>query len=567
MRRLFILLPLIVAAPVLAVERSWPPLGPDNIVLIVNKNAPESTMLAYEYSQLRGIPRNRTVVLDVTNAEDMDFDLYERRVVPTIRKFLIDHHLRDQTTCLLTFMGVPFRIRAKVDTSAEKQEYKDLVANHDKQIKQAEEWVGQLESLAKSLDPAFLPRLQMLHEDESDALSRRALAAMRATAIKIDVMTDLVERRSATNQLIVLITDLKGAADFMLRFGAAAMSNPDQTPEQHQHWVDLRNQVNQAYTQIQSLEELRYDADARAKVRQLVGENFGLLDLLHVEEIQMNYLQPDGTTNSALDNELALLWWDYYPRGGPYPNPLNYKISGRSPHSLPPTLMVSRLDAPNEDVVKDMIETSVRIEQQGLQGDVAINSYHYPNSDSGDLTNPYKQLDHSLRNLAAMTQEQTKLTVHQEYTRFYEHRELKHIALYCGWYSLRDYRPGMVFASGAVGYHIASFEMLALHNVGETGWVHGLLNDGVVGTLGPVAEPYLWAFPRPDEFFPLLMTGKLTLAEVYWRTEAMSSWMTCLIGDPLYNPYKVNPAMRVEDLPAGLRNALGGPTDSRPGAQ
>ena len=48
--------------------------------------------------------------------------------------------------------------------------------------------------------------------------------------------------------------------------------------------------------------------------------------------------------------------------------------------------------------------------------------------------------------------------------------------------------------------------------------MRGLLIDGVVGTLGPVAEPYLQSFPTADEFFPLLLTGKLTLAEVYWRT-------------------------------------------------
>jgi hypothetical protein len=64
------------------------------------------------------------------------------------------------------------------------------------------------------------------------------------------------------------------------------------------------------------------------------------------------------------------------------------------------------------------------------------------------------------------------------------------------------------------------------------------------------------AFPPPDEFFPLLMTGKLTLAEVYWRTQLTTSWMMCLVGDPLYTPYRVNPAMKPEDLPVALQRAL-----------
>jgi hypothetical protein len=106
---------------------------------------------------------------------------------------------------------------------------------------------------------------------------------------------------------------------------------------------------------------------------------------------------------------------------------------------------------------------------------------------------------------------------------------------------------------GAVGFHVASFEMVSLRDPGNNGWVRGLLNDGIAATLGPVSEPYLQAFPSPDEFFPLLLTGKLTLAEVYWKTEPMSSWRMCLVGDPLYTPFKVHPAMKVQDLPERLQ--------------
>jgi hypothetical protein len=118
----------------------------------------------------------------------------------------------------------------------------------------------------------------------------------------------------------------------------------------------------------------------------------------------------------------------------------------------------------------------------------------------------------------------------------------------------------MTFVPGAVAYHVASLEMVGLHEGYETGWVHGLLSDGVVATLGAVAEPYLGAFPPPDEFFPLLMTGRLSLAEVYWRTEPTASWMICLIGDPLYTPFKNHPAIKPQDLPMPLRLALRSPT-------
>jgi hypothetical protein len=74
--------------------------------------------------------------------------------------------------------------------------------------------------------------------------------------------------------------------------------------------------------------------------------------------------------------------------------------------------------------------------------------------------------------------------------------------------------------------------------------------------VGPVAEPYLHSFPPADEFFPLLLTGKLTLAEVYWKSNPMTSWMNTCIGDPLYKPYAVKPVLTVEDLPAQLQKAV-----------
>jgi hypothetical protein len=111
----------------------------------------------------------------------------------------------------------------------------------------------------------------------------------------------------------------------------------------------------------------------------------------------------------------------------------------------------------------------------------------------------------------------------------------------------------MKFVPGAVGYHIASYELTSLRDPTNTGWGRGLIGDGVVATVGPVSEPLLHAFPAPDDFFPLLLTGKLTLAEVYWRTCPLTSWKMCALGDPLYTPFKRDPALRIDDLPERLR--------------
>jgi uncharacterized protein (TIGR03790 family) len=117
-------------------------------------------------------------------------------------------------------------------------------------------------------------------------------------------------------------------------------------------------------------------------------------------------------------------------------------------------------------------------------------------------------------------------------------------ALYCGWYSLATYVPAFKWNQGAVGYHVASAEATTLKKPGAQVWCKRMLEEGVAATLGPVAEPYLVSFPLPDQFFPLLMTGRLTLLETYFLTVPQVSWMQILIGDPLYQPFKNHPAIR-----------------------
>ena len=70
---------------------------------------------------------------------------------------------------------------------------------------------------------------------------------------------------------------------------------------------------------------------------------------------------------------------------------------------------------------------------------------------------------------------------------------------------------------------------------------------GAAATLGPVAEPYTIGFPKPEEFFGFLATGKYTLVRRYAH-RILSSWMTVLVGDPLYNPFAKNPRLKEEQV-------------------
>jgi uncharacterized protein (TIGR03790 family) len=114
-------------------------------------------------------------------------------------------------------------------------------------------------------------------------------------------------------------------------------------------------------------------------------------------------------------------------------------------------------------------------------------------------------------------------------------------ALYCGWYSLAKYVDAFDWSPGAVGYHLASSEAASLRDEKSQVWCKRMLEDGVAATIGPVSEPYLFSFPRPEEFFALLLRGELTLVECYYRTLPLNSWRMALIGDPLYRPFKSKP--------------------------
>ena len=103
-----------------------------------------------------------------------------------------------------------------------------------------------------------------------------------------------------------------------------------------------------------------------------------------------------------------------------------------------------------------------------------------------------------------------------------------------------------------VGWHVAAFEARQLRDANSRQWCPQMIRHGVAATIGSVNDPTLGAFPAPQEFFPLLLTGKYTIAECYWRTSAYAGWRMLLIADPLYNPFAANPQLEPKDLPAGL---------------
>jgi uncharacterized protein (TIGR03790 family) len=262
-------------------------------------------------------------------------------------------------------------------------------------------------------------------------------------------------------------------------------------------------------------------------------------------------------SEAAVDSELALLWQPPYELRRWQLNPLHFLAPPELRQGKPPVLMTVRLDGPSPAVVRRMIDQAIAAETRGLAGRVYLDARgikYDPKADPGGFS--YGAYDESLREAANLLRDAGFNVTLDDRPELFGPGTCPDCALYCGWYSLAKYVPCCKLVPGAVAYHIASAEAVSLRDPKATYWCKKLLDDGAAATLGPVAEPYLAAFPRPEEFFGFLATGKYTLVECYWRTSLVTSWMMVLVGDPLYNPFASNPKLapeKVKPSPAGSR--------------
>jgi uncharacterized protein (TIGR03790 family) len=258
-----------------------------------------------------------------------------------------------------------------------------------------------------------------------------------------------------------------------------------------------------------------------------------------------------STQGAALDSEIALALWDDYPLARWIPNPFFLGHQGRWVEGMPEkgaVLMVSRLDGPDVETVRRIVDDSIRVEKEGLKG-VAYFDARWPkpsaekrkqHTDMG-----YEFYDGSIHAAAEVVQKSGRMpVVIDDKQGLFQPGECPDAAIYCGWYSLAKYVDAFKWRPGAVGYHIASSECRTLKQKGSQVWCKRMLEEGVAATVGPVNEPYVQAFPIPELFFKLLLDGYWTLAESYALSQPFWSWQMVLIGDPLYRPFKNSPGKK-----------------------
>lgn len=200
----------------------------------------------------------------------------------------------------------------------------------------------------------------------------------------------------------------------------------------------------------------------------------------------------------------------------------------------PALLLVCRLDAPSSATVKQMITDAIAAEKNGLWGRAYVDAGGSAGDSSRALGDEW---------LALIRQHLHKVGVPVVYDdapeMFPEGYPMTDCALYYGWYSDHLIGPftqrGFHFAQGAIAVHIHSYSAATLRDP-HANWVGPLLTLGATASMGNVFEPYLQLTSHLDIFNERSLHG-FTFAESAYMSIQGLSWMSVMVGDPLYRPY------------------------------
>jgi uncharacterized protein (TIGR03790 family) len=237
---------------------------------------------------------------------------------------------------------------------------------------------------------------------------------------------------------------------------------------------------------------------------------------------------------SSFDSELFLVKKEKYELKMWLPNPYFIEFTNKNLFvKKEDVLMVSRIDGPNSESCKRIIDDSIFAEKNGLKGKAYFDArWKYPEDKKVKGYGVYDKSIHNARRFI----EKNKImdSVLNDEQELFKEGECPDTAVYCGWYSHGNYIDSFIWEKGSVGYHIASSECITLKSPKTNVWCKKMIDNGIAATIGPVGEPYVQSFPVPEVFFAYLLKSGLSLGESYLVSLPYISWKMVLIGDPMY---------------------------------
>jgi uncharacterized protein (TIGR03790 family) len=249
---------------------------------------------------------------------------------------------------------------------------------------------------------------------------------------------------------------------------------------------------------------------------------------------------------AAVDSELCLLPWTNSQRmlAGFQPNPFYGATNAALLDPANGLLLVARLDGPDAATAGALVDKAMEAESNGLWGRAYF--------DLRGLTNgAYKKGDDWIGAAAVAAHNYGfEIVVDDKPETFSAGFPMSQIALYAGWYEGSASGPfaqsKVEFMPGAFAYHLHSYSAQTLRSATDH-WCGPLLARGATATMGCVDEPYLAGTPNVGVFFSRWLAG-FSFGEAAYASQAMLSWQTTVIGDPLYRPFGQNPQRLHEAL-------------------
>jgi uncharacterized protein (TIGR03790 family) len=521
-------------------------LTPDEVAVVAMARSDQSRRLAQYYAEARGIPPSQIYLLDGKpggpQGAPMSREVWQQQARPEIR-------------CLVTCWDVPLRIGKRSPDAPE------VVARQEHLTRTRASLIGHFSELLKAIDRLAPGKGQAAERPALDAdtevstLTAQFDSALKAAQERLKGLESDDEKKQAGVALERAFV-VGGGISGLLRLVARGSAPDHLKPEAALQLERLKGQLQGLTGGLQALAGMPETVTRDVQILKLIQKTSGLIGAVQWIDQQRELLQKNQT-QASFDSELSLLWWPDYSLFGWQPNLLYYRYD-KLPTGELKTLMVSRLEAPTFELAKKLIDTAIATEKTGLTGKVYLDARGMKFDPKTSKPGSYSAYDQSLRDLAERLRQHTKLeVVLNDEAELFQEGDCPDAALYCGWYSLARYVDAFDWRPGAVGYHLASSEAATLRTPGSKVWCNAMLEDGICATLGPVSEPYLASFPLPDDFFSLLLTGRYTLAEAYYRTKPFNSWAMVLVGDPLYNPFKNKPALSEDALPERIREGEG----------
>jgi len=258
---------------------------------------------------------------------------------------------------------------------------------------------------------------------------------------------------------------------------------------------------------------------------------------------------PIASRNEAsVDSELAVLAFYSRQISGATPNPYFQRFSPISNFEDATLLLVCRLDAPTTATVRGMIVDSIATEKSGLWGRAYVDGAHKTGTG-------FAGGDEWLAEVATQLHKVGIPVVYDDTPALFpDAYPMTECALYYGWYAGNVAgpftRPDFRFVPGAIAVHIHSFSATTLRDP-NANWVAPLVSKGAAASLGNVYEPYLELTSHLDIFNDRLLHG-FTFAESAYMSIRALSWMSVMVGDPLYRPYAT--WLQMEPKSEGAKN-------------